>query len=203
MGATMSRGFQRVFDEVVRAARRADRPVASPQSAGHRSASLEWQIRKRALLGDRIVFCLGFALAVSSASFLVYAVKASEQLPPITLRLPKFAPNYTVDQASLAPQRSMNAEDPETTGALPPSTRATNSGGTHDASAQQDSVTGLHAYTIRRAFQGFATLDGPDGSRDVVPGVEVPGAGTVLSVSRVAGQWVVETSEGFIRSASR
>lgn len=200
LGATMSRRFQKILEEIANAAGSAKQGSALPALGAYKSLPLEWQIRKSALIGDRIVFFLGCALTVSSMSFVVYAVRTGGASQPSTLTLPRFATTNIVDRSATSREKVTSAEDPISTGTLQQSSETASPGTSSGTLDQGDAVAGLRGYKIRRAFHGFATLEGPDGTWDVVPGVEVPGLGKVLSVEKVAGQWVVVTSEGFIRA---
>ncbi|MGO4572671.1 hypothetical protein [Microvirga sp. 2TAF3] len=55
-------------------------------------------------------------------------------------------------------------------------------------------------YVVKMAVSGFAVIEGPDGARNVIVGMEIPGAGLVKSIDRVGEEWVVVTSETVIGS---
>jgi len=56
-------------------------------------------------------------------------------------------------------------------------------------------------YKIRKAFPGYAVIDGPDGQIQVLPEMEIPGVGRVLAIRQFGAEWVVETTGGLIVEA--
>ncbi len=66
----------------------------------------------------------------------------------------------------------------------------------HDTSDPPDHV--VSGYVVRYADVGVALVQGPDGTLVVSPGSVVPDAGSVRSIERRAGRWVVVTATGTI-----
>jgi hypothetical protein len=56
-------------------------------------------------------------------------------------------------------------------------------------------------WVVRDVYNGIALVESPRGSIEVAPGEIVPGAGTVKSIERRGGGWIVITSRGLIDSA--
>ncbi|MGQ0444171.1 MAG: YidB family protein [Beijerinckiaceae bacterium] len=56
-------------------------------------------------------------------------------------------------------------------------------------------------WVVRDVYNGIALVESPRGSIEVAPGENVPGAGTVKSIERRGGGWIVITSRGVIDSA--
>jgi hypothetical protein len=56
-------------------------------------------------------------------------------------------------------------------------------------------------WVVRDVYDGIALVEGPHGSIEVAPGEIIPGAGTVKSIERRGGGWVVITSRGLVDSA--
>lgn len=55
-------------------------------------------------------------------------------------------------------------------------------------------------WVVRDVYQGVALVDGPDGSIEVARGDSIPGAGTVESIERKNGGWIIITSRGIVGS---
>jgi len=53
-------------------------------------------------------------------------------------------------------------------------------------------------WVVRDVHDGIALVEGPHGSIEVAPGKIIPGAGTVESIERRGGGWIVITSRGLI-----
>jgi uncharacterized protein YidB (DUF937 family) len=53
-------------------------------------------------------------------------------------------------------------------------------------------------WVVRDVHDGIALVEGPRGSIEVAPGKIIPGAGTVESIERRGGGWIVITSRGLI-----
>jgi hypothetical protein len=56
-------------------------------------------------------------------------------------------------------------------------------------------------WVVRDVYGGVAVVESPRGSMEVAPGELIPGAGTVKSIERRGGGWIVITSRGLIDSA--
>jgi uncharacterized protein YidB (DUF937 family) len=56
-------------------------------------------------------------------------------------------------------------------------------------------------WVVRDVYAGVAVVESPRGSMEVAPGELIPGAGTVKSIERRGGGWIVVTSRGIIDSA--
>ncbi|MGH6837509.1 MAG: YidB family protein [Methylocella sp.] len=56
-------------------------------------------------------------------------------------------------------------------------------------------------WIVRDVYNGIALVESPRGSIEVAPGEIIPGAGTVKSIERRGGGWIVITSRGLIDSA--
>jgi hypothetical protein len=56
-------------------------------------------------------------------------------------------------------------------------------------------------WVVRDVHDGIALVESPRGSIEVAPGAIIPGAGTVKSIERRGGGWIVITSRGLIDSA--
>ena len=56
-------------------------------------------------------------------------------------------------------------------------------------------------WVVRDVYNGIALVESPRGSIEVAPGEIIPGAGTVKSIERRGGGWIVITSRGLINSA--
>ncbi|MGH6795809.1 MAG: hypothetical protein ACREDH_11610, partial [Methylocella sp.] len=56
-------------------------------------------------------------------------------------------------------------------------------------------------WVVRDVYGGIALVESPHGSIEVTPGESIPGAGTVKSIERRGGGWIVITSRGVIDSA--
>lgn len=59
----------------------------------------------------------------------------------------------------------------------------------------------LANWVVRDVYRGVALIDGPEGSLEVTRGDPIPGAGTVESIERRNGGWVLVTSRGVVASA--
>jgi hypothetical protein len=56
-------------------------------------------------------------------------------------------------------------------------------------------------WVVRAVYDGIALVESPRGSIEVARGEIIPGAGTVKSIERRGGGWIVITSRGLIDSA--
>jgi len=67
--------------------------------------------------------------------------------------------------------------------------------------APSDKPQLLTNWVVRDVYRGIALVEGPHGSIEVVPGETIPGAGTVKSIEKRGGSWIVLTSRGLVDSA--
>jgi hypothetical protein len=192
----MRHGFAKALAEIARS-RSGDNEVAVAGAGSRRRGAIEYQLRERSRMGDRVAFGLGFAVAVGAASFLIYAIEASDEFRKSGLEMPRIIMASSNNKEAGPVGRRTIVADPETTGALARDSMGVD--GKSSGKAEEGGPEDFSRYTLKRAFQGFATLEGPAGIIDVVPGSDVPGAGKVTAIRQVAGQWVVETSAGVIR----
>ncbi len=70
-----------------------------------------------------------------------------------------------------------------------------------DATAAEKPQT-ISGWVVRDVYQGVALIEGRRGQMEVVPGVSIPGAGTVKSIERHNGAWTVTTTKGQFASAA-
>ncbi|MFZ1078823.1 MAG: hypothetical protein WAN31_03945 [Methylovirgula sp.] len=56
----------------------------------------------------------------------------------------------------------------------------------------------LTNWVVRDVYDGIALVEGPEGALEVMPGDTIPGAGTVRSIERRGGGWIVLTSRGLV-----
>ncbi len=158
-------------------------------------------IRAREAAGDRIVFAIGLGLAVSSASFFVYALQTSTAQPNLPKVLPALADHLPVNRSLAAARRQYDDLDPTTTGSLSKGQETSERIKTAKAAvvaSPQDLTIPPRTYVVWRVNDGVALVEGPDGLREVAPGAVLPGAGEVLAIQRSDTGWVVVTSETII-----
>jgi hypothetical protein len=55
-------------------------------------------------------------------------------------------------------------------------------------------------WVVRDVYRGVALIDGPEGTIEVTRGDPIPGAGTVESIERKNGGWILVTSRGIVGS---
>jgi len=67
--------------------------------------------------------------------------------------------------------------------------------------AASDKPQLLTNWVVRDVYRGVALVEGPHGSVEVIPGETIPGAGTVKSIEKRGGSWIVVTSRGLVDSA--
>jgi hypothetical protein len=70
------------------------------------------------------------------------------------------------------------------------------------AAANADKPQVISGWIVRDVYQGVALIEGRRGQMEVVPGVSIPGAGTVKSIERHNGSWTVTTTKGQFASAA-
>ncbi|WP_051335357.1 hypothetical protein [Methylocapsa acidiphila] len=59
----------------------------------------------------------------------------------------------------------------------------------------------ITSWVVRAVYDGVALVENATGSLEVAPGETIPGAGTVKSIERRGGGWIVITSRGLVDSA--
>ena len=122
-------------------------------------------------------------------------LQREEKAPqPIVERRPERQP---LDTSSTASIPSVPAKAVPT----PPSKPTTlASAEPNDAAADKPQV--ISGWVVRDVYQGVALIEGRRGEMEVVPGVSIPGAGTVKSIERHNGAWTVTTTKGQFASAA-
>lgn len=139
-------------------------------------------------------------LALTVSGFAGYGIATGDHAYDVRAVLPEragpFAWKKTVAQGRVA-----DADlDPVTTGSLPDRPAPPQEAAAKPAPGpvERTSPGAAGAYALRRVAEGVATLEGPDGPRQVVLGSMLPGAGRVLSIRRTGSGWVVITTETII-----
>ena len=56
----------------------------------------------------------------------------------------------------------------------------------------------ITGWVVRDVYDGIALVEGPRGPLEVIPGVSIPGAGTVKSIERRGAGWIVVTTRGLV-----
>jgi hypothetical protein len=77
---------------------------------------------------------------------------------------------------------------------LPPASAA-------GAEAQKKMPQSISNWVVRDVYDGIALVEGPGGAFEVMQGENIPGLGTVKSIERRGGGWVVVTSRGNVEYA--
>ncbi len=93
------------------------------------------------------------------------------------------------------------ASPAETAMATPASVKPQTTTATPAAEPKKKPEKLLANWVVRDVYRGIALIDGPEGSLEVTRGDPVPGAGTVESIERRNGGWVLVTSRGVVASA--
>ena len=83
----------------------------------------------------------------------------------------------------------------------PPSKPTTLASAQPEDMAAADKPQAISGWVVRDVYQGVALIEGRRGQMEVVPGVSIPGAGTVKSIERHNGAWTVTTTKGQFASA--
>lgn len=189
LNAAVSMGirFDKVLEQVARAGS-VKGPISTAERRERKVQRIEDSIRAREAVGDRIVMCLGLALALSAVALPVYAVHFSESYTNLK----------TTGSDTAIATRSADLS-PTTTGSLtrkdvePAPARK---GDTAVQSARKGAP--FQRYVIHRATGGSALIEGPEGIWWVTPGMKLPGIGQVISIERSDAGWVVLTTETMI-----
>jgi hypothetical protein len=183
------------LDLVMRAGQRAGADLSAAGRGRAARQPLEEVIRARDAAGDHMMSFAGVGLAVSSVAFAAYAIVNGASFPRLPNVLPAVADELPVNKSLASHSRPHGDPDPATTGALPARAAA--------ADGKQREARGRgQAYVIYRVFGETALVEGLDGLHVVVPGSVLPGAGRVLSIERLGGDWTIVTSETVIGGAS-
>jgi hypothetical protein len=191
----MALRFEKVLDLVMRAGQRAGTDLSPAGRGGATRQPLEEVIRARDAAGDHMMSFVGVGLAVTSVAFAAYAIVNGAGFPGLPNVLPTLAGELPVNRSLASYTRRQGDPDPATTGALPARAEAAE-GKPREARARGQ------AYVIYRVFGETALVEGLDGLHVVVPGSVLPGAGRVLSIERLGGDWAIVTSETVIGGAS-
>lgn len=180
-------------------ARPPSRPVDQPPARSF--AGLLAARRAREAATERVLLAGLVLAALTVSGFAGYGIATGNHAYDVRSVLPDiagpFAWKKTVAQGRLA-----SADlDPVTTGSL--ADRAEPSQAALPAPAapgpvERPAPPSAGAYALRRVADGVATLEGPGGTRQVVLGSMLPGAGRVLSIRRTGAGWVVITTETII-----
>jgi hypothetical protein len=105
-------------------------------------------------------------------------------------------------QAALDKAARAEKPDPITTASIPaepPSAESAAPRAQSLASAEPPKKPQLLTnWVVRDVYDGIALVEGPEGAFEVMPGDTIPGAGTVRSIERRAGGWIVVTSRGLV-----
>jgi hypothetical protein len=67
--------------------------------------------------------------------------------------------------------------------------------------AQKKTSQSISNWVVRDVYDGIALVEGPGGAFEVMQGENVPGLGTVKSIERRGGSWVVVTNRGNVEYA--
>lgn len=89
----------------------------------------------------------------------------------------------------------------ETAMATPASAKAQTTIATPAVEPKKKAEKLLANWVVRDVYRGVALVDGPEGTLEVSRGDPIPGAGTVESIERRNGGWVLVTSRGIVVSA--
>ncbi len=105
-------------------------------------------------------------------------------------------------QATLDRAARSERNAPTTTASLPANAEP-QSGMTETpkALAEPKKPAVLANWVVRDVYDGIALVEGPQGALEVMPGDTIPGAGTVKSIERRGGGWIVLTSRGLVEYA--
>lgn len=139
-------------------------------------------------------------LALTVTGFAGYGIATGEQAYDVRAVLPEIASPFAWKKTVAQGRLASTELDPVTTGSLserpvPPQETAAKAA---PGPVERTTPPSAGAYALRRVAEGVATLEGPDGPRQVVLGSVLPGAGRVLSIRRTGAGWVVITTETII-----
>ncbi len=189
LNAAVSMGirFDKVLEQVARAGS-VKGPISTAERRERKVQRIEDSIRAREAVGDRIVMCLGLALALSAIALPVYAVHFSESYTNLK----------TAGSDTAVVTRSADLS-PATTGSLTRKDMEPTAARKGDAAVQSARKGApFQRYVIHRATGGSALIEGPEGIWWVTPGMKLPGIGQVISIERSDAGWVVLTTETMI-----
>ena len=189
LNAAVSMGirFDKVLEQVARAGS-VKGPISTAERRERKVQRIEDSIRAREAVGDRIVMCLGLALALSAIALPVYAVHFSESYT-----------NLKTAGADMAVVTRSADLSPATTGSLTRKDMEPAAARKGDAAVQSARKGApFQRYVIHRATGGSALIEGPEGIWWVTPGMKLPGIGQVISIERSDAGWVVLTTETMI-----
>lgn len=189
LNAAVSMGirFDKVLEQVARAGS-VKGPISTAERRERKVQRIEDSIRAREAVGDRIVMCLGLALALSAIALPVYAVHFSESYTNLK----------TTASDTAVVTRSADLS-PATTGSLTRKDMEPAAARKGDAAVQSARKGApFQRYVIHRATGGSALIEGPEGIWWVTPGMKLPGIGQVISIERSDAGWVVLTTETMI-----
>lgn len=189
LNAAVSMGirFDKVLEQVARAGS-VKGPISTAERRERKVQRIEDSIRAREAVGDRIVMCLGLALALSAIALPVYAVHFSESYTNLK----------TTGSDTAVVTRSADLS-PATTGSLTRKDMEPAAARKGDAAVQSARKGApFQRYVIHRATGGSALIEGPEGIWWVTPGMKLPGIGQVISIERSDAGWVVLTTETMI-----
>lgn len=191
VAVSMGIRFDKVLEQVARAGS-VKGPISTAERRERKVQRIEDSIRAREAVGDRIVMCLGLALALSAIALPVYAVHFSE------------SQTYLKTTGSDTANATRSADlSPATTGSLTRKDIEPAAARKGDAAAQSASRGAqFQRYVIHRATGGSALIEGPEGIWWVTPGMTLPGIGQVISIERSDAGWVVLTTETLITQSS-
>jgi len=180
-------------------ARPSARPVDPP--AARSFAGLIAARRAREATLERVLLG-GFVLVAFTVSgFAGYGIATGDRAYDVRAVLPEFAGPFAWKK-TVADGRLASADlDPVTTGSLPaPAAPAApvQVAALAPGAVERPITPAPGGYALRRVADGVATLEGPGGTRQVVLGSMLPGAGRVLSIRRTGAGWVVITTETII-----
>lgn len=140
------------------------------------------------------VFLTGVLLACASAGFAAHRIATNTGVPSVQAVLPKGELMAWKRGIPRADDRAADL-DPTTTGSLPPSP-ALNA----ETPAAASTLSVAPDYELLQVAEDAAVVQGPAGVRRVRIGAVLPGVGRITAIQRVAGEWVIVTSESTIRT---
>ena len=123
-------------------------------------------------------------------------LQREEKAPqPIAEHKPERQQLDTMSTASLPPAGAKAMPTPPAKPTTPASARPEDMAATEKPQA-------IAGWVVREVYQGVALIEGRRGQMEVVPGVSIPGAGTVKTIERHNGTWTVTTTKGQFASAA-
>jgi hypothetical protein len=179
-------------------ARPSARPVDPPAARSFAGLIAARRAREAAL--ERVLLGGLVLLAFTVSGFAGYGIATGERAYDVRAVLPDFTGPFAWKK-TVADGRLASADlDPVTTGSLPdrPAPVQLAAAPAAPGPVERPSAPSSGGYALRRVADGIATLEGPGGTRQVVLGSMLPGAGRVLSIRRTGAGWVVITTETII-----